>query len=396
MKIFNPSNILIPKTPMDKWATIACDQHTSDPSYWEKADAFVGTVPSALRVILPEVYLAADNDEAIKRINATMQQYLDEGLFTEHENAMIYIERRQANGKVRRGIVGAIDLEAYDFQKGASTPIRATEATVPERIPPRVEIRKNAPIELPHAMLLIDDVKRSVIEGLAEKTDAMTLLYDCELMLGGGSIKGYLLTEDLIAKILAALDTLAEENPLLFAVGDGNHSLATAKTCYELDPNEKNRYALCEIVNIHDGALEFEPIYRVLFGTTKEAVLSAISNYTAKHSSVSATQSVTLISGGGEIDLTLPAVYSLPVSTLQDLIDRFLKDNPSVTVDYIHGIDETRELSAKDNAVGFLFEGMAKSQLFPTVIRDGSLVRKTFSMGEACDKRYYVEARKIK
>ena len=394
MTIFKPTNILLPKTDPVKWATIACDQHTSDPSYWEAADAFVGNAPSALRVILPEVYLSADNSQAVETINATMEQYLTNGIFTEYENAMIYLERTLASGKVRRGIVGAIDLTAYDFHKGAQSPIRATEETVPERIPPRVKIRENASLELPHVMLLINDSKKNVIETIAENKDSLPLVYDFELMLGGGHVKGYLMTEEIIRKTLASLDALHKESSLLFAVGDGNHSLATAKTCYEQNPTDINRYALCEVVNIHDPSLEFEPIYRVLFNVEPDDVITELLAYCQAFDRK--CQKATVVYGEKEHEIEFLSNASLTVSTLQTFIEDFLKKHPEASVDYIHGVEETRTLAKKEKTLGFLFDGMTKEELFPAVEKDGALVRKTFSMGEACDKRYYIEARKIK
>ncbi|MBR6768819.1 MAG: DUF1015 domain-containing protein [Clostridia bacterium] len=395
MKFFHPTDILLPKTNHEKWATIACDQHTSDPSYWEKADAIASEFPSALRVILPEVYLLPDNSKRIAAINQTMQEYLDSGIFTEYKDALIFLERTLPSGKVRHGLVGAVDLEAYDYHKGAKSPIRATEETVADRIPPRVAIRQNASLELPHVMLLINDMEKTVIEPLANAKNSFPLLYDFDLMLGGGHVKGYLVTKEYAEKVERALDTLYETSPLLFAVGDGNHSLATAKTCYEMNPTSLSQSALVEVVNIHDSALEFEPIYRVLFGVDPSAVLKALEDYFAKQTAKD-TQEVTVIFGTHEVTLSLPAVSTLAVSTLQQFLDGYIKAHPEVTIDYIHGIRETRALAQAPNTIGFLFDGMKKEELFPAVEKDGALVRKTFSMGEAADKRYYIEARKIR
>lgn len=395
MKFFHPADILLPNTPYEAWATIACDQHTSDPFYWEKADALVGKTPSALRLILPEVYLAPDNSERVNAINQTMLDYLNGDFFTEYKDALIYIERTLPSGKVRRGLVGAVDLEAYDFHKGANSPIRATEETVADRIPPRVAIRQNASLELPHVMLLINDFEKTVIEPLTAAKESFPLLYDFDLMLGGGHIKGYLVTKECAEAVDTALDALYETSPLLFAVGDGNHSLATAKTCYEQNPSPLARQALAEVVNIHDTALEFEPIFRVLFGVDPDAFLKDFNAYYAARTA-DETQEITLLYGDCETTLALPAVSALAVSTLQQFLDGYLKAHPEVTIDYIHGIKETRELAKRQNTVGFLFNGMKKEELFPAVEKDGALVRKTFSMGEAADKRYYIEARKIR
>ena len=394
MKFFRPTDILLPKNHYEEWATIACDQHTSDPTYWEKADAIAANHPSALRVILPEVYLSPDNSARIDAINKTMQSYLDGNIFTEYKNAFIYLERTLPSGKIRRGIVGAVDLEAYDFKKGATSPIRATEETVADRIPPRVAIRQNALLELPHVMLLINDIEKNIIEPLDAAKENFPLLYDFDLMLGGGHVKGYLVTKEYADAVDQALDELYQTSPLLFAVGDGNHSLATAKTCYEQNPSPLARYALAEVVNIHDTALEFEPIYRVLFGVEPKSLLGDLEEY-FRDKAIDRTQEVTAIMGAEEKTLQIPAVTSLAVSTLQQFLDQYLKQHPEVTIDYIHGIDETRALAQREHTVGFLFDGMSKEELFPAVEQDGALVRKTFSMGEAADKRYYIEARKI-
>ena len=394
MKFFHPTDILIPKHHHETWATIACDQHTSDPTYWEKADAIAGDAPSALRVILPEVYLSHDNSERIAAINKTMHHYLDSDLFSEYKDALIYLERTLPSGKIRRGIVGAIDLDAYDFQKGAKSPIRATEETVAGRLPPRVAIRQNAALELPHVMLLINDAEKMVIEPLAAAKESFPVLYDFDLMLGGGHVTGYLVTKECVDKIDQALDSLYETSPLLFAVGDGNHSLASAKICYEENPTPLSRQALVEVVNIHDAALEFEPIYRVLFGVEPTALLKDLKSY-FQDKTAKGTQEVTVIFGSEQETLQIPAITTLAVSTLRQFLDEYLKEHPTVTIDYIHGIDETRMLASRQNTVGFLFEGMKKEELFPAVEKDGALVRKTFSMGEAADKRYYIEARKI-
>ena len=285
------------KVDGSRWATVACDQFTSEREYWENADAYVGGSPSALRVILPEAYL----DEAGKRIgkiNSTMEEYLKDVLVC-HKDTMIYLERVQSDGKVRRGIVGAVDLEEYDYSKGSQSLIRATEGTVLDRIPPRVAIRRDAQIELPHIMILIDDEQRSVIEPIAAKAAEYELAYDFDLMLGGGHATGRFIPAEDIKDINIALDELATSEqmldkygincaPLLFAMGDGNHSLATAKALYEeikaqigaeAAKDHPARYALCEIVNLHDEALEFEPIYRVVFGVEPEKFVAELSDY---------------------------------------------------------------------------------------------------------------------
>lgn len=398
MKLFCPADILLPRCPLASWATIACDQHTSDPAYWQAAEKLVGDSPSALRITLPEVYLSSDNAARIEEINRTMEDYLAEGLFDEYRDAYVFVERTLADGRCRRGIVGAIDLEAYDYRPGRKPPVRSTESTVAERIPPRVEIRRNAPLELPHVMLLIDDWEKSIIEPLAEKKENFRLLYDFELMLGGGHVKGYLVDQDSSQTLEKALDRLAdaagEDFPLLFAVGDGNHSLAAAKACYEENPRKVSRYALAEVVNLHDPALDFEPIYRLLFGVEPTAVLDELTAYFAGKKAEN-VHKITALYGENRREITLPATAALAVTLLQEFLDDYLRHHPEAKLDYIHGVKETIALSRTEGSLGFLFEGMKKEELFPAVRQDGALVRKTFSMGEACDKRYYVEARKI-
>ena len=302
---------------------------------------------------------------------------------------MIFVERTLPQGKVRYGIVGAVDLKEYDFSMGSKSLVRATEGTVLERIPPRVEIRRDAPLELPHIMLLINDIERTVIEPL-KKAD-LPVLYDFDLMQGGGHLKGSLIPEKMQGDILNALQALKEkagEEPLLFAVGDGNHSLATARTCYLNNPTELNRYALAEVVNIHDEALEFEPIYRVLFNVNTEDFIAKLK---AEFTKGAKTVKWYTKDTEGEV-----YTNGLTVGSLQPFIDRYIKENPDVVCDYIHGIESTLSLCREDNRIGLIFDGMDKSELFPFVCEKGSLPRKTFSMGEAESKRYYCEARKIK
>lgn len=272
---FSPADILLPKSDFENWAVIACDQYTSEPEYWENVKAAAGDKPSAFNLVLPEVYLSGDNSAYIEQINQNMQKFLDENIFNEYPDALIYVERIQSDSKLRRGIVGKIDLECYDYRAGTNAEIRATEQTVLSRIPPRVEIRKNAPLELPHVMLLFDDVKDRIFKYLAENIDKFKKLYDFTLMCGAGSIKGYLLNTQAKQTVLSLLQELKEQNGgFLFCVGDGNHSLATAKECYNRNPSEASRYALTEIVNIHDSALQFEPIYRVVFGIDPESLIN--------------------------------------------------------------------------------------------------------------------------
>lgn len=397
-KYFYPADILLPKENFDKWAVIACDQFTSENEYWDEVETIVGDCPSTLKITLPEIYLNRENiKDRIKSINLTMENYLRSDVFCEYKDAMIFVERLQSDGKVRKGIIGAIDLNDYDYHKGSNAIIRATEQTVLERIPPRVEIRKGAAIELPHVLILIDDPMKTVIEQVALSKERLTKLYDFELMLGGGHVTGYLMTKELEEQVSSALETLAEkQNGFLFAVGDGNHSLATAKECCKLNNNVDTK-ALVEIMNIHDDALEFEPIYRVVFNVDREHfVNSLISFFDGEFMDESAHSFDIMIDGKKASTLSIKPCSNLPVGTLQAFLDEWVKNNPETVVDYVHGIDSVTQLSKTPNTVGFIYDGMTKSQLFPSVSVDGALPRKTFSMGHARDKRYYIEARKIK
>lgn len=392
---FNHADIMLPKTGFAKWSVVACDQYTSEQKYWDEVEKIVGDNPSALNIILPEIYLSDDNSQRIDSINSYMKKYVENDVFETYENAMIYVER-ESNGTKRLGIVGVIDLEDYDYSKGSTALIRATEQTVLERIPPRVAIRKDAILEMPHVMLLIDDKERKVIEPLANKKGDMQTAYDFELMQGGGHIEGYFIDKDTQAKVQEALQSLLKnEGDMLFAVGDGNHSLATAKECYRQNPSELNRYALVEIVNIHDASIEFEPIYRVLFNVDAQDFMTKFMEAHAV-STGDVTHDYECVTKNGSENITVKATAKLPVGTLQVFIDEYLKDNPAVKIDYIHGEQVVYDLCKADNTLGFIFEGMGKDDLFPAVETDGSLPRKTFSMGHAHDKRYYIELRKIK
>ncbi len=393
---FNSAKMLLPKSDFEKWSVVACDQYTSEQKYWDEVKEIVGDSPSALNIILPEIYLSDDNTPRIDAINDNMKAYIEQGVFEEYDNAMIYVER-ESNNTVRKGIVGVIDLEDYDYTKGSSALIRATEQTVLERIPPRVAIRKDALLEMPHVMLLIDDKERKVIEPLADKKTAFDTAYDFELMQGGGHIEGYFIDENTQKAVQDALESLlsGKDNEMLFAVGDGNHSLATAKECYRLNPTELNRYALVEIVNIHDASIEFEPIYRVMFNVDADDFMNKFMEAHAV-SNGDTTQDFECVTKNGSEHITVKATAELPVGTLQVFIDEYLKEHKDVKIDYIHGEQVVYDLCKEDNTLGFIFEGMGKDDLFPAVVSDGSLPRKTFSMGHAHDKRYYIEARKIK
>ena len=419
---FRPADILLPRDcDMSLWSVVACDQYTSQPEYWHRVEERVGSAPSTLRLILPESRLEGpDTQSDIMEINSMMSRYLRESRFQVHPDAVFYIERTLDSGKVRRGLVGRIDLEQYDYEPGSAAPIRATEGTVLSRIPPRVAVRKNAPIELPHVMLLADDPGRTVIEPLSGQTAEMRPLYDFDLMERGGHIRGWELTQAQWEQTASALADLADPDAfnaryhtsglpvMLFAVGDGNHSLATAKECYErqkkLCPPEQwdslpARYALVELNNLHDDSLEFEPIHRVVFGADPEALLDALAAFYPGSSRTDHLEGhrLTWVAGDQEGTVSVPQPSAqLPVGTLQRFLDEYLLSHPEARVDYIHGEDVVRSLAAQPSTVGFLLPAMGKEELFPTVIHDGVLPRKTFSMGEAHDKRFYLEARRIR
>ena len=434
--------ILLPEARIDlyKWAVVACDQFTSQPEYWEQVAAITGAAPSTLHLIFPEVYLGKGDDrERIDRINQRMQQYLDSKILVSPGRGMVLVERRTSHGNLRWGLIAAVDLEAYDYRSGSEALIRATEGTVLERIPPRVKIREQALLELPHIMLLIDDPEDRVIQGLVAKKAGFTKLYDTDLMLEGGHVTGYFINDvPTLEEIGAGLSRLIEPElfnqkyglsgaaPLLFAVGDGNHSLATAKTVWDnlkvqgdVDPlTHPARYALVEIVNVHDAGLQFEPIHRVVFQVDAGGLLKSMAEelkpygyrwerlerfeqigtrMTELKLSCPQTQVIGVVTaeGSGLITVSQPR-HNLAVGTLQDFLDRWSNANPTTEVDYIHGEQVVRELGERPGNIGFILPSMAKSDLFKTVILDGVLPRKTFSMGEAEEKRYYMECRKIR
>lgn len=393
---FSSADMLLPKKDFENWAVIACDQYTSEPEYWNSVKKSAEGKPSALNIVLPEVYLSDDNSEYIEKINNNMKKYLEEDIFNEYPDSLIYVERIQSDGKLRSGIVGKVDLESYDYHSGTDAEIRATEQTVLSRIPPRVQIRKNALLELPHVMLLFDDIENAIFNYLALNRDSFEKVYDFTLMCGAGSIKGYLLNDAAKQTVLSMLDALKQKNNgFLFCVGDGNHSLATAKECYRQNPTEQSRYALAEIVNIHDTALEFEPIYRVVFGVEPESLINDFVNATGEYNGVDA-QKFICVYGDQTREISVKPTAKLAVGTLQTFLDDYVKTHSGVEIDYIHGENSLKKLASRKNTVGFLFNGMQKSELFDAVNANGSLPRKTFSMGHADDKRFYIEARKIK
>lgn len=415
---FKRANILLPKNiDMTKWSVVACDQYTSEMDYWNEVEKIVGASPSTLRITLPEIFLEdSDVNERINKINDTMKEYLDEDLFYELKDSMIYLERTQTDGRVREGLMGMVDLEDYSYEKGSQTLIRATEKTVIERIPPRLKVRENALLELPHIMILIDDEKKKIIEDLKNEVTDSDVVYDFDLMENGGHIKGYKLNNDSMTKVEEGLEALCDKEYfekkynvkdkgiLLFAMGDGNHSLATAKANYEnvkktMTPDEylnhPSRYALVELVNLHSEALEFEPIHRVIFDTDVNKLIEELYKYYDINEEGNG-QYFELVTKDIDKKLYISNPKSnIAVGSIQMFLDEYLKDNKG-KLDYIHGDETTKNMGMEENNVAILFEAMPKEELFRTVILDGALPRKTFSMGHSYDKRYYLEARKIK
>ncbi len=418
MKIpFKAGNILIPKNiDMSKWSVVACDQYTSEPDYWNEVSNIVGDSPSTLNLTLPEIYLEDSNvEDRIKKINENMKEMLDKDMFVEYKDSMIYLERTQNDGRIREGLMGIVDLEDYSYEKGSQTLIRATEKTVIERIPPRMKVRENALLELPHIMILIDDEKRDIIESLKNTVTDSDIVYDFDLMQKGGHIKGYKLNNKTIEEVISKLEQLADKNNfenrynikdkdvLLFAMGDGNHSLATAKACYEKLKesigndalNHPARYALVELVNLHSDALEFEAIHRVLFDVDVENFIENLYAYYNINENGNGQRFELVTKDYDKVLYISNPKSNIAVGSIQIFIDEYLKNHKG-KIDYIHGEDVTKDLGSKEGNIGIIFDAMAKSELFKTVILDGALPRKTFSMGHSHDKRFYLEARKIK
>lgn len=421
---FKRADILLPKfsgdpDKMKTWSVVACDQYTSEPAYWNEVNEATKGKESTLYVTVPEIYLNdADIEDRIKNTNATMKTYMENGVFTEHKNTYIFVERTLRNGVKRLGIVGMVDLEDYDYSVGSQTKVRATEGTVVSRIPPRLQVRKDAPVELPHIMLLIDNDACDIIEPNEALTSTFEKVYDFDLMQNSGRLTGYKLSDeaaDLLDKKLEQLGDLdafnqkygvAKDSPLIFAMGDGNHSLATAKAYYENKKKELGedaakqspaRYALCELVNLHDKSLVFEAIHRVIFDANGEEFLKKLEEtYTVSYDETAVGQSFIFVYGGQEKRVTITnSKEYLTVATVQKMLDEFVAEKGG-EIDYIHGEDVVKNLCENPNNFGIILEAMDKSDLYKSVILDGALPRKTFSMGDACDKRFYTEARKIK
>ena len=399
-------DILLPKegTDLKKWAVIACDQFTSEPEYWDACDKFVGNAPSALRIVLPEVKLGLETEEQIendlKDIASNINSYMNGGIWADACEGFIITDRATSLHPSRRGIMLAVDLETYDFTPGNKALVRATEGTVLSRIPPRVKIRANAEVELPHIMLLYDDPEDKVIgNALASNPD---VIYDTDLMQDSGHITGRFIPAGSAAAegIVNDFKSLISADGLLFAVGDGNHSLASAKAHWEnvkkTVPADRQkthpaRFALAEAVNIHDKGLDFEPIHRVIFGITADEFMAKAEEFFGKDNMGTEGQAFTVVSAGKDdikVSLKNPP-HTLAVGSVQMMIDKF-----ELNCDYIHGEDSVRKLATGD-AVGILVPGISKDTFFSTIETEGVFPRKTVSMGEAFEKRFYLEARKI-
>ena len=397
--------ILLPKTDdMRAWACIACDQFTSEIDYWKELESQVKGKRTTLDLTLPEIYLEDNADERIKNINLNIKEYLHSGVFKDYGKGFILTVRKTPFVDRRIGLVAAIDLDKYEYTQKSDSLIRATEGTIEERIPPRLKIRKDADVEFPHVMVLFDDEKREITESLYEKRESLKKIYDFELNMGGGSIEGYFVddVDFVLNKFEGLLDTerlvkkYGKEDNFLFAVGDGNHSLATAKTHWNnvkanLTEEEKKdhpaRYALVELVNIYDEGIYFEPIYRYVFGVDKEKFLSGLGGVDGGNMRVYANGKESVKHGANDLPEGIRAV------------DKYVKEYISAfggAVDYVHGESNLKKLvDDRDDAVGILFDKLDKSDLFKYVSKNGAFPRKTFSMGEGVEKRYYLEGRRI-
>jgi uncharacterized protein (DUF1015 family) len=431
--------ILLPKAGVDPscWAVIACDQYTSEPEYWQAVDRLVADQPSTLRLVFPEVYLEEDGvDARIADINRCMDQYLDDGVLVAQEQGFILVDRKTSHVPSRKGLVVALDLEAYDYRPGTKTMIRATEGTIVDRLPPRIRVRENAAVELPHIMVLIDDPELTVIEPLFEAE--LEPAYDFELMQDSGHLRGWKVNqESLLEQVATALGRLAEkerfqqrydvddDEVMLYAMGDGNHSFATAKAIWEklksdaADPadvmDHPARYALVELVNVHDPGLEFEAIHRVIFDVDTDDLFDKASTYyrqagtpccvewygdlvaaNAAAEAAGDAHAVPFVAAHryGVLKIDAPTL-TLEVATLQNFLDDYLQSQSGARIDYIHGEEAVTKLGNQQGNIGFYLPSISKHDLFRTIVRDGALPRKTFSMGEADEKRFYLEARRI-
>lgn len=398
-------NIMLPKdADMRYFATIACDQFTSEPDYWNELEKFVGGNPSTLNMVLPEIYLDGTEDKRIEKINENIKNNLKNGVFKTLEKGFVLTIRSTPYVEKRIGLVGAVDLENYEYSKKNNALIRATEGTIEERIPPRLKIRKNAQVEFPHVMVLFDDEKREITEKLYERKDTLEKLYDFDLNMNGGHIEGYFVAD--YEGVLASFEKLLDSDRLIakygtndlfaFAVGDGNHSLATAKTHWNkvketLSDCEKEnhpaRYALVEFVNVYDEGIYFEPIFRFISGVDREKFIAELTS--------KVNFACEIIDGEKKIEIKGEKNIPSAIISVDEFIREYIAKNGGI-VDYVHGVENlTNLVKAKEDTVGVLFEKLDKSELFKYVSKTGAFPRKTFSMGEGIEKRYYLEGRKI-
>ncbi len=421
-------SLLLPRAdiPLETWSVIACDQYTSQPEYWEQVRRLVGDDPSTLQLIFPEAYLGETcREQTIASINQRMQAYLKSGVLAEQRPGFMLIEREVGRAAPRKGLVVALDLEQYDYRDGVQKLIRMTEGTDQSRLPPRIQVRENAPLETPHIMVLIDDPQQTVIEPLGAKD--LKLTYDFELMLGGGRLRGWHIDDGaLIDEIAGHIARLAcGEPPMIYAMGDGNHSFATAHAVWErlkaISEDERQimnhpaRYALAELVNVHDEGLEFAPIHRVVFGVDAADLLRSMETRctgwgfsrrtfagrdeweaACRETAVGSGHHIPYISGTerGLLSVAEPS-FQLEVASLQAFLDRYLDSHPRARLDYIHGEDVLEQLAVESDSIGFFLPTMDKRDLFKTIVIDGATPRKTFSLGEAAEKRYYLECRRL-
>ena len=402
---------------MTRWSVVACDQFSSEPAYWEAVERTVGDAPSALRLMLPEVYLDRQA-EAAPQIDRTMVEYLSSGVFRTLENSYIYLQRRLPDGGVRQGLLGLLDLEQYDYGATSVSPVRATEGTIEERLPPRVQVRRGAALEMPHILVFIDDPAQTVIQPLAAQVTDDRKVYDFELMEGGGHITGWQVDGALAQEVDAAIARLSDQTalkekygtdmgaPVIFAMGDGNHSLATAKRCWEelkptLKPAEREthpaRFSLVELVNLHDPSIGFEPIHRVIFDTDPAAFIEEAAVFWATHSGLAGEAHTVRCIAGDQVKEFQVCGLTIgeTIAEAQALCDDYAAAYGG-HIDYIHGDDTAAEMASRPGCAGILLPKMEKEELFPSIMRSGAFPKKSFSIGHARDKRYYLECRKIK
>ena len=399
--VFTPADILLPKNgDFENWAVIACDQFSSEKEYWDRVATRVKDIPSTYHMIVPEAYLEGISmEEASVSRNKTMAEYLEKEIFSEARESYVYVERHITGGLIRRGIVGKIDLEAYDYLAGTKTPARASEKTVVDRLPPRIRVRRGASLEMPHVLVLIDDPEGTVVEPLSAKKEQLTSLYDFDLMEDGGRISGYAVTDSDAKAVSNAIDALGARE-VQFVIGDGNHSLAAAKDIWrevkkELSSEEQRnhpaRFALVEVCNVYDTGIVFEPIHRIVFDCDAEDVLHTLETEAGDPEG----RELFYIANGreGKVRLRCESLGGL-IASVQSVLDVYEKKG--CTVDYIHDDLALKNLAKKENSFALFLPPMAKSDLFRTVELSGVFPKKSFSICHSRDNREYLECRKIK